>query len=72
MGTELSKNKPIIIKVKIWGRYRPCELRKINGDSTVDVRVMGGHVVGGMPSFFQYVSLNNVRKVDRYLCKRAS
>jgi hypothetical protein len=48
----MTDNKPKIIKVKIWGRYRPCELKGINNDGSVDVRVMGGHVVSGMPSFF--------------------
>lgn len=68
----MSENKPIIIKVKLWGRYRPCELRKVHDNGTVDVRVMGGHVASGMASFFQHVSIDNVRKADRHLCNKTS
>lgn len=70
MNTDTSDNKAKIIKVKLWGRYRQCELRRVHEDGFVDVRVMQNEVVSGMPAFFQHVAITNVRKADRHLCVR--
>ena len=68
MYTDPNVSKPKIIKVKLWGRYRRCELRKVHDNGSVDVRVMQDEVVSDMPSFFQRVVITNVRKADRHLC----
>ncbi len=75
MGT--ANSRPTIIKVKVYGAYRPCILLRVYRSKTtgeagyVDVRVRDSHVCYGMPSVWEKVPIARVRKADHDVVKGA-
>lgn len=62
-------NNPTFVKAKIWNRYHRCVVLRINDNGTVDLRVMGGDLVSGMPSVWRGIRPEEIRKADRHLIK---
>lgn len=60
-------SEPIFVKARIWKRYRRCVLLRKNANGTVDLRVMGGDLVAGMPGIHRQVRPEEIRKADRHL-----